>query len=152
MALAAAAFGRETDTADRLGEISRETESLILGPYRGAINHTQTFLIMGHDGSDGKIRLDRDRLAIDWPGIGQRPVFRRIARSIRAAVAATGGTYVPNPLWSKTLGNQLVTVHPLGAALSGMTHRPVCSTATAGSTPGIWETSSIPTSTYATAR
>lgn len=119
MALAAAAFGRETDTSDRLGEISRESESLILGPYRGAINHTQTFLIMGHDGSDGKIRLDGDRLAVDWPGIGQRPVFGHIAETIRAAVAATGGTYVPNPLWSKTFGNQLVTVHPLGGCPIG---------------------------------
>lgn len=119
MALAAAAFGRESDAADRLGEISRETDSLIFGPYRGAINHTQTFLIMGHDGSDGKIRLNGERLAIDWPGIGQRPIFDRIAERIRAAVAATGGTYVPNPLWSKILGNQLVTVHPLGGCPIG---------------------------------
>ena len=35
-------------------------------------------------------------------------------QSEKAAVAATGGTYVPNPIWTELIGHDLITVHPLG--------------------------------------
>ncbi|TBC19533.1 alpha/beta fold hydrolase [Rhizobium ruizarguesonis] len=119
MVSAARAFGLDTDADDLLSEIGREMESLTLGPYRGAVNNTQTFLVMAHDGSDGQMRLGDDRLLVDWPGVGQKPVYQRIAGKMRTAVAATGGTYVPNPTWTKMLNHSLVTVHPLGGCPMG---------------------------------
>jgi cholesterol oxidase len=119
MAAGAKAFGRDTDKGDLLAEIGRELESLTLGPYRGAVNHTQTFLIMAHDGADGQMRLAEDRLRIDWPGVGDRPIYQQIASRIRDAAAATGGTYVPNPIWTDILKHRLITVHPLGGCGMG---------------------------------
>ena len=119
MALTAGALGTDTDTGDALSERAREFESLAKGPYRGAVNHTQTFLVMAHDGAGGTMRLDGDRLRVDWPGAGKAPVFARVAERLRSAVAATGGTYVPNPIWTPLLGHDLVTVHPLGGCPMG---------------------------------
>jgi cholesterol oxidase len=119
MAAGAKAFGSDTDKGDLLAEIGRELESLTLGPYHGAVNHTQTFLVMAHDGADGQMRLGQDRLRIDWPGIGSKPIYETIAKRLHDSVAATGGTYVPNPIWTKILKHRLVTVHPLGGCGMG---------------------------------
>jgi cholesterol oxidase len=119
MALAAGALGRDTDDGDTLSEKARELESLTRGPRYGAVNNTQTYLVMSHDGAAGHMRLDGDRLRVDWPGVGQLPGYARVAANIGAAVAATGGTYVPNPIWTPLLGHDLVTVHPLGGCPMG---------------------------------
>ena len=114
MAACAAKFGADSDRGDRSSEKAREIESLIHGPYRGAVNHTQTFLVMSHDGSDGTLSLEDGRLAVQWPGVGDKPVFATVADRLRTAAGATGGTYVPNPVWTALLDHHLVTVHPLG--------------------------------------
>jgi cholesterol oxidase len=120
MALTAGAIGTDTDDGDSLAERAREAESLARGPYHGAVNHTQTYLVMSHDGAQGTMRLtDHDRLAVDWPGVGDRPGFRHVADNLQLAVSATGGTYVPNPIWTPILGHALVTVHPLGGCPMG---------------------------------
>ena len=53
------AFGRNTDTAlvDLIEERRRELESLVAGPYHGAVGNTQTYLVMTHDGGDGRLSL-----------------------------------------------------------------------------------------------
>jgi cholesterol oxidase len=95
MTACAKVIGRDTDSGDLLSEIGREVESLTLGPYRGAVNHTQTFLVMAHDGAQGRMRLAEDRLRLDWPGVGNKPVYESIAGRIREAVTATGGHTCP---------------------------------------------------------
>ena len=114
LALGARLHGSDTDEGDLLAERSREIESLTRGPYHGAVNHTQTFLVMAHDGSDGRLLLDDGKLRVHWPDVGKKPAFTRIADKVKGAVEATGGTYVPNPIWTGLLGHPLVTVHPLG--------------------------------------
>ena len=49
------------------------------GPRLGAMNNTQTFLVMAHDGSGGQMRLAGDGLVVDWPNVGNRPNYERIA-------------------------------------------------------------------------
>jgi cholesterol oxidase len=119
MAATAAALGDDTDSGDYFREKAREVESLVCGPYRGAVNNTQTFLVMSHDGAEGTMRLHEDRLQVNWPGVGDRPGFRKVAENLREAVAATGGTYVPNPIWTEAFKHDLVTVHPLGGCPMG---------------------------------
>lgn len=121
MAATAAAFGKDSDPGDMLSERAREMESLVRGPYHGAVNHTQTFLVMSHDGvtadepDQGRIELDSNgRVRVEWNNVGGKAGFRRVAANLEEAVKATGGTYVPNPIWTEALGDRLVTVHPLG--------------------------------------
>ena len=116
MAATAAAVGTDTDPDNILSQRAREIESLTRGPYHGAVNHTQTFLVMSHDGPGaGTMELDADdRLRVVWPGVGDQPGFQRVAEKLRTAVKETGGTYVPNPIWTKLMHDELISVHPLG--------------------------------------
>jgi cholesterol oxidase len=125
MAAGAARFGKDTDKSvlDAIEEQARERQSLLFGPYQGAVNRTQTYLVMTHDDGAGRIALDdEDRLAVSWPGVARQDVFSTIARNLERATTATGGTYVPNPLTGTLLGNNLITVHPLGGCVMGRDH------------------------------
>ena len=55
----------------------RQLKSLAFGPYHGPVNHSATYLVTSSDDHDGQIRLRRDRVGVDWPGVGSRPVFVR---------------------------------------------------------------------------
>ena len=114
--LAAKAVGKDTDTGvmDLIKEKERELGSLIRGAYHGATRNTQTFLVMTHDSSDGRMVLEDDRLRIQWPGVGNLKVFRKINEILLRATKPLGGTYVPNPIWHEIFQHQLMTVHPLG--------------------------------------
>lgn len=93
----------------------RESRSLLTGPYEGAVDHTQTYLLMADDGSDGRVTLGADDgLRIDWPGIGSKPIFQRAAEHVRQLADALGAVYLKNPIWTPRLRNSLITVHPLG--------------------------------------
>lgn len=119
LAAAAAAVGDDTDAglADELREGARRADSYVRGAYHGATRHTQTYLVMAHDDTDGRLTLEHDRLRVRWPGVGRKPIFEAVARRLRAASAALGGTYVKNPIWSRLFGHDLVSVHPLGGCV-----------------------------------
>ncbi|MCH7495965.1 MAG: GMC family oxidoreductase, partial [Candidatus Marinimicrobia bacterium] len=113
-------IGEDTDEGllDFVGEKKRELESVFLvSAYRGAVNNTQTYLVMCHDGCGGVMTLQDDRLRITWPGIGKDEIFIKAKKRLIKATEALGGTYVPNPTWTKLLGHNLVTVHPLGGCI-----------------------------------
>ena len=108
--------GKDTDrgVGDKLKEKLRELVSMVLGVYHGAMNNTQTYLIMTHDDSSGRMFLEDDRLRIDWPGVGEQAIFAKANDRMREATRALGGTYVKNPIWSDLTDHNLITVHPLG--------------------------------------
>lgn len=113
-AAAAAGAARPSSLKDRLEKDLREVESLVGGARVGAANRTQTFLIMSHDGSDGRMHLEGDRLRITWPGVGNRPSIVNDNQQLAAASEALGGAFIKNPLWHPILRHNLTTVHPLG--------------------------------------
>jgi cholesterol oxidase len=109
----------ECDVKDFIKEKIRETESLIHGAYHGAVNHTMTYLVMTHDDTAGTMRLQNDRLRIDWPGVGKLPIFQKVKDRLLEAIKHLGGNFVPSPTWNKLMGHDLVTVHPLGGCVMG---------------------------------
>ncbi len=123
LAVAGRAIGVDTDRGltDLAAESGRELESLVRGPYHGAVDNTQTFLVMTHDDSAGRMDLDDDRLTISWPSVGDQPAILRANEALAEATAGIGGTYVRNPLWAKFTGRDLITVHPLGGCGMGDT-------------------------------
>jgi len=145
LAPGAAVFGEheKRTLGDELEAIERATDSLLKGAYQGAVHNTQTFLAVGHDAGNGVMRLEGDRIAIEWTnGPGQR-VFQRIEGMVKAATHATGGTYMRNPATEKILGGNLMTVHPLGGCTMGETgrtgvvnHKGQVFDTSAGSAPG----------------
>jgi len=116
---AAALLGQDTDSGirDEVKEKTRELESLVRGPYRGAIHNTQTFLTMCHEDQLGEMKLEDDRLRIHWPGVGSQQIFKTVEEKQTEATAALGGTYLQNPVANKIMGEDLVTVHPLGGCV-----------------------------------
>jgi cholesterol oxidase len=121
MAAAAAAIGKDTDSGfmDAVKEKAREFESFVKGPYSGAIDNMQTFLIMSHDDGEGVMKLEEDKLRIDWPKVGEQLNFIKGNENLYKATKALGGEYVENPIWTKLLNMSLVTVHPLGGCVTG---------------------------------
>jgi cholesterol oxidase len=98
---------------------ARAGASGLKGAYEGAVHNTQTFLAVGHDAGNGLMRLENDRLTIEWiNGPGQR-VFQRIEAALKTAAEATGGSYMRNPASERILGGDLMTVHPLGGCTMG---------------------------------
>ena len=103
----------ETDFSKQQAEL----ESLLHGPYQGALNNTQTFLVMSHDDGNGRLLLENNKLHIHWPSVGNQPVFARINAILNTATTPLHGIFVPNPVWSVTSEHTLVTVHPLGGCI-----------------------------------
>jgi len=97
----------------------RELESVVRGPYHGAVRHTQTLAIMTHDDGDGEMYLEDDRLRIRWPGVGDQPIFQKAADMLEQVSEALGGRFLHDPVWGKFLHHHLVTVHPMGGCIMG---------------------------------
>jgi cholesterol oxidase len=118
-AIAAAAEGVDTDTGlqDLIRERARELQSLLRGPYYGAMRNTQTFLVMAHDDDKGKLYLQDDRIRVSWPGVGTLPIFAKIGEKLKQATTPLGGTYLKDPITHRATGEDLVTVHPLGGCI-----------------------------------
>jgi cholesterol oxidase len=114
-------FGKED--AESMGEAvkkkAREMASIVRGPYHGAVNHTQAFLVMTHDDGNGKMSLENDHLKITWKGVGKQPIFAEVDKNLREATKAIGGEYIVNPTWTKLMNYDLMTVHPLGGCVMG---------------------------------
>ena len=106
-------------TAAHWRQHARELESLVLGSYTGAVRNTQTYLVMTHDQDAGVLRLQDDRVVVDWQRVGDEPIFQLVDERLRSATAAIEGIHVRDPLWSRLTGNSLITVHPMGGCVIG---------------------------------
>ncbi|MFQ5557249.1 MAG: GMC oxidoreductase [Acidimicrobiales bacterium] len=81
--------------------------------YRDTVGRSQTFLVMSHD-ADGIMKLEDDRLRIEWPNAGREPAFDHDNEILHEVTSAIRGQFLPNPMWSDAMGKQVVTVHPVG--------------------------------------
>lgn len=119
LAVAADLVGRQSKTGlvDKTREGARRLATWVEGPYRGAIHNTQTYLVMTHDDGSGRMTLEDDRLRIHWPGVGNQAIFDKVNARLEQASKTLNGTFVHNPLWSKILHKNLMTVHPLGGCV-----------------------------------
>jgi cholesterol oxidase len=119
LSTAGAVMGKDVSTniGDVVEEKGRELETLVGGPYVGATRNTQTYLVMAHDDDEGHMVLEDDRLRVNWPGVGGEPIFERINQQLLNVTKPLGGTFVPNPSWSKLTNQNLTSVHPLGGCV-----------------------------------
>lgn len=104
---------------DEPREIEREAESLVAGSHTGASKNTQTYLIMAHDGDDGMMRLEDDRLRVEWPNVGRKGVFQRANDILKKCTEAMKGVFIENPIWTKEFDKSVISVHPLGGCTMG---------------------------------
>lgn len=114
-------FGKDTDYgfSDFLREKLRILKSFFGGPYKGALDHTQIYLVMTHDDGNGSMRLDSEELTIHWENVGKQKIFTKVNDKLKDATKALGGTFIKNPAWNELMDYDLVTVHPLGGCIMG---------------------------------
>lgn len=114
-------IGKDTDSGfkDFMKEKWREIQSIFGGPFKGAVNHTQVYLVMSNDSGDGEMKMNHDQLEINWKGVGKEPIFKKVSDKLKAVTTALGGNYIKNPSWTKLMDYDLVTVHPLGGCIMG---------------------------------
>src|SRR3954452_5914921 len=74
---------------------------------------------MSNDNNTGQLELVDDRLTIEYKGVGASDTIIRLNEVLEDATMKINGTYIPSPLWSKLLGSELVTVHPIGGCNMG---------------------------------
>lgn len=116
LAAAASIGGRQGQPGlgDKVRAAERQIAGWLEGPYHGAVRNTQTLLLMTHDDAAGQMTIDDERLRIQWPGAGRQPIFDKANATLSKASEPLGGQYVIDPVWSRLLHNNLLTVHPLG--------------------------------------
>jgi cholesterol oxidase len=80
-------FGHEPagNLSEKMHRKLREAESVVRGPYHGALNNTQAFLVMTHDDGKGVMKLENDRLELSWPGVGKEAIFLNVDGNLRPA-------------------------------------------------------------------
>ncbi|KAK8030781.1 glucose-methanol-choline oxidoreductase [Apiospora arundinis] len=91
--------------------------SMFLGPYyrKGAIERTQTYLVMSHDSNQAVLTLKDDKPVLEFLGVGRSDHVKQLNEVLAKATRAAGGTFVHNPFYA-LMGQQEVTVHPIGGA------------------------------------
>ncbi len=95
----------------------REAGGVLRGPYSGPLDRSFAYLVMSTDDDHGELSLGGDTLRVRWPGVADRPVFRRDNGTVARATRGLNGTYVPDPIWTGPFGHALMTVHPLGGCI-----------------------------------
>lgn len=101
------------------GRLLGALSSLVNGVYKGPFASLQTFFAVSHDSASGRFSLDDDQLSLAWPGAKDEPVYARLDAILSRLVAASGGSYVKNPLAGTVMGHQPATAHPLGGCGMG---------------------------------
>jgi cholesterol oxidase len=96
------------------GRLLGAVKSLINGVYKGPFSRLQTFFAVSHDSASGQFVLEDDRIALQWPGAKDEPVYERLGEALSKISSHVGGTYVQNPLAGTVMGRQPATAHPLG--------------------------------------
>lgn len=101
------------------GRLLGAAQSLIKGVYQGPLSHLHTFFVVSHDDAKGRIRLDKDRAQIHWPGVAEQEVYARVDDALTKAAQAVGARYIKSPLSATTVGTKPATAHPLGGCGMG---------------------------------
>ena len=111
--------GSPLSFAQRLARRVGATAGAALDPTDGPADRSLTYLVMSDDVGDGRLCLVDDAVRVEWPAVGDLPIFDHNADVLRSLSEAMSAEYVGNPLWSPMLRESLVTVHPLGGCAMG---------------------------------
>jgi cholesterol oxidase len=113
--------GKDTDHgfADGLKEWLRIKADEFGFQSYGALEHSLVYLGMGTEETYGQLEYNNDRIRVQWPNVSNLPFAKRIDDAMYATTAVIGGTYLQNPEPRGFLGDDLITVHPLGGCPMG---------------------------------
>ncbi|KAJ0161741.1 hypothetical protein CTA2_5668, partial [Colletotrichum tanaceti] len=101
----------------RLGHVAAALGSRFFGPYfaEGSTEKTQCYLIMSHDSSQATMQLHKDRMLINYSGVGKSHRAKKLAGYLAKLTNLIGGIYVDSPFYA-AFGEKEITVHAIGGA------------------------------------
>jgi cholesterol oxidase len=91
------------------------------GIYGDDMRRSQILYIVAHDDASGCLRLQNDRVIVDWPGYGDAPERVRAEQKVKAMIESMGGVFVGNPFAMTAFGGNRIIAHPLGGCVMGET-------------------------------
>jgi cholesterol oxidase len=105
-------------TGDPKSDITEEIQAL-LGDCSFS-SSSMAVLGMGRDVADGKMKLHRGNLDIDWSTKTSKPYFDRINGAMKDIAGELNAKFRVNPTWYL---RRVITVHPLGGCPMGRDER-----------------------------
>jgi cholesterol oxidase len=91
------------------------------GIYGNELSRSQLLYVVAHDDASGRLRLQNDRVIVDWPGYSDAPERVRAERKVKAMVESMGGVFHTNPFAMTAFGGNRIIAHPLGGCAMGET-------------------------------
>jgi cholesterol oxidase len=87
----------------------------------GALNHSQVYFAIGHDGAAGRVKLDpvTDRARVHWTDIGSQEVYKVADRWLTRLTRSAKGEPVSYPFYKSHGHSNMLTAHPLGGCPIG---------------------------------
>ena len=118
MALMASLAPLENLLTLRIGNAFRMLKE---GIYGNEQSRSQILYIVAHDDASGSLRLQKDRVVVDWPDYSQAPERVRAEQRVKAMIERMGGVFVGNPFALTAFGGNRIIAHPLGGCAMGET-------------------------------
>ncbi len=118
MALMASLAPLENLLTLRIGNAFRMLKE---GIYGNEQSRSQILYIVAHDDASGSLRLQKDRVVVDWPDYSQARERVRAEQRVKAMIERMGGVFVGNPFALTAFGGNRIIAHPLGGCAMGET-------------------------------
>ena len=103
------------------GKIRKSFRIMRQGIYGDEMSRSQILYIVAHDDASGRLRLQKDRVVVDWPGYSDAPERVRAEQKVKTMIANMGGLFVGNPFAMTAFGGNRIIAHPLGGCGMGET-------------------------------
>ncbi len=91
------------------------------GIYGDEMSRSQILYIVANDDASGRLRLQNDRVVVDWPGYSTSPARVRAEQKVKAMIESMGGVFSGNPFALTAFGGNRIIAHPLGGCAMGET-------------------------------
>lgn len=91
------------------------------GMWGDELSRSQLLYVVAHDDASGRLKLQRDRVVVDWPSYSRAPERIRAERKVKALIEKMGGVFNPNPFTLAAFGGNRIIAHPLGGCGMGDT-------------------------------
>jgi cholesterol oxidase len=102
-------------------QVGNALQLLQQGIYGEDMSRSQILYIVAHDDASGRLRLQNDRVIVDWPGYSNAPARVRAEEKVKAMIESMGGVFVGNPFAMTAFGGNRIIAHPLGGCAMGET-------------------------------
>jgi cholesterol oxidase len=94
---------------------------LTQGIFGDRLSRSQILYVIAHDDASGRLRLQKDRVVVDWPSYSAAPERVRAEQKVKKMIESMAGVFNANPFAMRAFGGNRIIAHPLGGCAMGET-------------------------------